>query len=101
MTATTTTRKTRKSTKATKPTKATSNGAVRYGVNAVIRELLSAASAKKPLLRATLFEALVKRFPKHNATAMKRTLNGMVSYHLPRGNKKFHGTVAKGYWLAK
>jgi hypothetical protein len=90
--------------KASKVVKPVSNGAVRYGINEAVRNILAKASAKKPLTRAAIFAKLLKMFPEHEELKIKHTLNGLISYHYTaaKGNGLLAAKCnpATGYWLA-
>jgi hypothetical protein len=66
------------------------------GITAAIKNMLKEADAKHPISREELLEGLKELFPERNEEAMRRTINGQVSYHLKDIIK---GTPKQGYWI--
>lgn len=69
------------------------------GVIATIIEILSRASAKKPVSKADILEGLVARFPDRPESGMKVTVNAQL-YRL-KDKLDIQGDPKTGYWIGK
>jgi hypothetical protein len=83
---------------ATKPV-AAKKAAVKPGVIAVIVQMLSKASAEKPVSKDRMVSELKRRFPTRKEAALRITVNCQVPYQLRENKGVQIGKNDKGYFL--
>ncbi len=85
--------------KASAAKKGASNFGKGEGICAAVVDLLTKATAKKPITKQTIVAKMVERFPDRDPVALQRTVYGQVNYNLPKKGVEVKGEHKTGYWV--